>query len=207
MCWYRPISSTCVEISSQDDLLTILPKLHEDLKKKKKDTLHNFIVKIHGMPVPSISTELEKEIVGMMCIAAADAIQRQCGREYGFSSEPLRATDLSKLTREQRRGLPTNNCISERDLSHFDPEAAVAHCRNRQFKAKNIRNNMVLYKTNSKVFKLNRISKKISLILSDRETLWNEKQQVKLKERLELKLQKAQKAKDYTKKLLQDCKS
>ena len=58
-----------------------------------------------------------------------------------------------------------------------------------------------------KVFKLNRISTKISLILSDRETVWNEKQDIKLKERLQLKLQKAEKAKDYTKKLLQDCKS
>ena len=64
---------------------------------------------------------------------------------------------------------------------------------------------MVLYKSKSKVIKINRISRKISLILADRETVWNDKQQMKLKERLELK--KAQKAKDYTKKLLQDCKS
>ena len=66
---------------------------------------------------------------------------------------------------------------------------------------------MVLYKAKKKVFKLNRISTKISLILSGRETVWNEKQDIKLKERLQLKLQKAEKAKDYTKKLLQDCKS
>ena len=56
---------------------------------------------------------------------------------------------------------------------------------------------MVLYKSNSKTVKVNRISRKICLILSDRENSWNEKQQVKLKERLELKLKKAQKAKDY----------
>ena len=66
---------------------------------------------------------------------------------------------------------------------------------------------MVLYKSNSKTVKVNRISRKKCLILSDRENSWNEKQQVKLKERLELKLKKAQKTKDYTKKLLQDCKS
>ena len=104
------------------------------------DTLNTFVVKMHGMPVPSISTELEKEIVGLMCVAAAGAIQRQCGREYGFSSEPTRATNISKLTREQRRSLPTNNCISERDLSRFDKEAVLSRCRNKHFKAKNIRN-------------------------------------------------------------------
>ena len=76
-------------------------------------------------------------------------------------------------------------------------QARVSRCRNRKFKAKNIKNNMVLCKTKSKAMKINRISRKISLILAARETVWNEKQQTKLKERLELKLKKAQKAKDY----------
>ena len=58
-----------------------------------------------------------------------------------------------------------------------------------------------------KKLKVDQISRKISLILLDLETLWNAKQEVKLKERLELKLKKAEKAKDYTRKLLQDCKS
>ena len=73
-----------------------------------------------------------------------------------------RATIISKLTPEQRRDLPTNNCISERDLSRFDREAAVSRCRNQRFKAKNIRNNMMLYKAGRKKFKLNRLMKKIS---------------------------------------------
>ena len=99
-----------------------------------------------------------------------------------------------------------NNCISERDLSQFDKEAVVAHCRNRCFKAKNIRNNMVLYKS-KQAGKVNRISRKMSLILAERETKWNATQDMKMKERLELKLKKSQKAKDYTRKLLEDCKS
>ena len=97
--------------------------------------------------------------------------------------------------------------VFQKEIYRFDKEAVFSRCRSRKFKAKNIRNNMVLYKSNSKIVKVNRISRKICLILSDRENSWNEKQQVKLKERLELKLKKAQKAKDYTKKLLQDCKS
>ena len=78
-----------------------------------------------------------------------------------------------------------NNCISERDLSKFDQEAVVSRCRNRRFKAKNIRNNMVLYK--SKEVKINNLSWKISLILLDCERNWNENQTMKLNERLDLK--------------------
>ena len=60
---------------------------------------------------------------------------------------------------------------------------------------------MALYKTTTKltVYKL---SQKISTIPSQRESIWIEKQ----KERAELKIKQAIKAKDYTKKLLQRCK-
>ena len=60
-------------------------------------------------------------------------------------------------------GLPTN-LVTERDLSRFDREAQVAKSKNRRFKAKNIRNNMVLYKTKSEI-KVDKISKKIAEIL------------------------------------------
>ena len=104
---------------------------------KKDMILQKSLVSIHGMPVPEISTEVGKEIIGMMCVSAAAAIQRQCGREYGFSNgKYLRATDISSLSPQELQRLPTNNCISERDLSKFDQEAAVSQCRNRRFKAK-----------------------------------------------------------------------
>ena len=110
-------------------------------------------------------------------------------REYGFpdDGENLHATDISKLTPEEREGLPTNNCISEWDLSKFDKEAGVSRCRNRKFKAKNIWNNMVIYKSR-KLLKLVRISKKISLALSDRESKWTASQKEKHNERLKVKL-------------------
>ena len=64
---------------------------------------------------------------------------------------------------------------------------------------------MVLYK--SKEVKIKNLSRKISLILSDRERNWNQNRTMKLNERLDLKLKKLKKAMDYTRKLLQDCKS
>ena len=58
-----------------------------------------------------------------------------------------------------------NNFVSERDLPRFDREAQDAKSRNRWFKAKNIRNNMVLHKTKSEI-KVDKISKKIAEILN-----------------------------------------
>ena len=79
-----------------------------------------------------------------MCVFAASSIKLQCGRENGFSDDAKRASDISKLTKAERSGLPTNNCISERDLSQFDRLSVVSRCCNRKFTAKNICNNMML---------------------------------------------------------------
>ena len=86
-----------------------------------------------------------------------------------------RATYLSKLAANELEGLPTNNLVTERDLPRFDREAQVSKSKNRLSKAKNIRNNMVLYKTKSEV-KVDKISKKIAEILNQREERWNQSQ-------------------------------
>ena len=165
-----------IETSSQTDLLVQLPALYKDLNNNKSvDTLKKFVVSIHGMSTPTLSSDLSKKIVDKMCISAAATVKLQCGREYGFADgDKLRATDLSSLPEEELQGLPTNNLVNERDLSQFDREARVTRCRNRRFKAKNIQNNMVLYKT-KKQCRVDKISRKISAILSERETKWNEK--------------------------------
>ena len=123
-----------------------------------------------------------------------------------FSDTKKRATDLSTLEKEELEKYKTNNLISERDLSWFDRESRVAKCRNRKFKAKNIRNNMVLYKRKKEI-KLDKVSKKIALILGDREVKWTDSQKQKLKERVQKKLNKAIQAKDYTAELLRKCKA
>ena len=125
-------------MSTQADLLFTLPKLHEDLKAKKVDTLSKFIVSIHGMSTSMLSSDLSKRIVDKMCISATAAVKLQCGRECGFYDAEKRATDLSTLAVNELEGLPTNNLVTERDLSRFNREAQVAKSRNRRFKAKNI---------------------------------------------------------------------
>ena len=198
----------CVEISSQEQLMDIIPKLHQDLLQMKTDTLKEFVVTIRHIPVPTLTNEASEELIKKMCISAAESIKRQCGREYGFGNadEILRATDISTLTSEQREGLPTNNCINERDLSKFDREATVSRCRNKRFKAKNIRNNMVLYKS-KEARRLDRISKKIALVLSERERNWDADQKKKNNDRLQEKINKAKRGQDYVMRLLKDCKT
>ena len=58
-----------------------------------------------------------------------------------------------------------------------------------------------------KAIKIDKVLKKISAILSERKTQWNEVHKEKLKEKLEPKLEKAIKAKNYAKKILTNYKS
>ena len=145
-------------MSNQVNLCRILPQLYHDLLD---NTLPNFVVKMHGISVPEITSELTQNIINRMYSSAAAALKQQCGREYEFSDgEKLRATDLSVLFVSDLEGLTTNNSATERDLSQFDREAKVARSPNRWFKAKNIRNNMVLYKTKQQI-KVDKVTKKL----------------------------------------------
>ena len=51
----------CVEVSSQEELLKILPQLHQDLLKHNTHTLKNFVVYIPGMSTPKLTTEQLKQ--------------------------------------------------------------------------------------------------------------------------------------------------
>ena len=128
----------CTEVSSQIQLLEILPKLYSDLTDGKIDTLQNYVVSVHGISSPVLTNNLSTKILKMMCTSAASAVKLQCGREYGFGDDKARATDLSLLNGSDLEGLPTNNLIVERDLSRFDREANLAKSRSRRFKTKNI---------------------------------------------------------------------
>lgn len=197
-----------VEVGSQDDLLTFLPKLYHDLLCKKTDSLKNFVIPMRNISIPALTNAVVIRLVELMCVEAAEGIRLQCGREYGFgqNTEKERATDISKLTLEERKDLPTNNLITERNLSVFDQRASKsARCRNRKFTAKGIRNDMVLYK--SKVSEVEKSSKKLTRLLCEREKIWNEVQKGKVKERIEAKLKKSLRSKEYNRKLLVNCKT
>ena len=56
----------CIEVSSQIQVLEILPKLYSDLTGRKIDTLQNYVVSIHGMSSPVLTNNLSAKILKMM---------------------------------------------------------------------------------------------------------------------------------------------
>ena len=194
----------CVEVCDQLSLLTILPQLYNDLCVYNMNTLDKYSVVYKHLEIKEPDNDLVKEIIRLMCIDAANGIKLQCGREYGFSDSNARATQLYKLTPVEFSGLATNNLEPESDFSKFSRLAEVAKFRNNKFKAKGIRNDMVLYK--SEKGKVASIARKIKNVLEDREKEWNTSQKNLLSIRIKEKLDKSDKTKDYLKKLLQNCK-
>ena len=194
-----------MERSSQTELLKILPSLYNDLLLKKVGTLKAFQLDIRRINIKEPS-ELGLQIINDMCLSADEAIKLQCGREYGFpDGEEQRAAVLATEEPEKLVSLPTNNLITEIDFSKFDRVAKVAKSRNRKFTAKGIRDSMVLFKSDN--VKVDRLTKKITKLLSHHEQKWTKEQKQKLEEQIQLKLAKGRKAKDYSKRLLQECKT
>ena len=69
----------------------------------------------------------------------------QCGREYFSDDERTpRATQLYKLTPDERKNIPTENLIAERYLGKFGYLASISACHsNKNFKAKRIRDDLL----------------------------------------------------------------
>ena len=68
----------------------------------------------------AIESELEVYIIEKMCASAAAGLDLQCSREYwSLSEEGKHATQLHKLSAEERQNLPTENLCAERFLAKF----------------------------------------------------------------------------------------
>ena len=96
-----------IEKSTQNTLLEILPKLYEDLKNNKTNTLNDFHVKYTRITVQNLIEPLQLLILEKLCSHAANAIYVQCGREYNFEASEIRVEDcgaanlqFSKYTNE-----------------------------------------------------------------------------------------------------------
>ncbi|KAG1674004.1 Proton-coupled amino acid transporter 4 [Nymphon striatum] len=139
-----------VEVNTQEELLQILPLLYNELKKGKMDTLKDYVIEYPHVKVTKPTTDIAQQILQKMYVDAADVLERQAGREYGFGdkvdSNP-RATQLHLLSNEERVGLPSHNLDSERHLAVFGKRAPVANFRNKKFTAKGIRNDVTLFQS------------------------------------------------------------
>ena len=88
-----------VELSSQNDLLRILPQLYDDLPVKCLDTLCDHKVS-YSFDVPEPTYTEEKHVLGLVCARAASHLATQRGRKYGFGPQKnvsCRATTLHTL--------------------------------------------------------------------------------------------------------------
>ena len=137
-----------VEVCNQDQLCELFPKLYKDLLEGSFETLKDCTVEYKHLIVEEPITELEKQILKKISMDAAETTDGQCGQESGFRNykdQELRATAIYKLPSALRKELnDTNNIIAERNHSVFDRNSVVAKTRNYKFKAKGIRNDMIL---------------------------------------------------------------
>ena len=109
----------CVERCDQNQLMVILQQLHGDLDHGKMDTLTKYHV-----PWTHIATEklkptspLDLLLLEKMCHQAAKGVHMQCSGEYWEEREKPRATQLYKLSSDQRKNIPTENLACERYLA------------------------------------------------------------------------------------------
>ena len=116
----------CVERCDQNQLVEILPILHNDLENKilRSPSLEPYHVPwTHvDMEKQKPSTEHDKFILDDMCTNAAKEVKLQCSREYWdthLNEDGQRATSIQNLNIEERKNLPTENLVCERYLSSF----------------------------------------------------------------------------------------
>ena len=198
-----------VQFSSQKELCNILPKLKNYLRGGKTDTLAEFKVARHQYQVKDLTSDLELLILKKMCFAASNRIERQCDREYNPTPGPLahppRATIICQETEDELEGLPTNNLICERDLSHFDRKSKlVAKNANKKFRATNLRCDMTQLHADPQ---LTEVAKKIGKQLAEREAAWHAEQKCLQALHLEKKFRKAEGSCAYQNKVLDICKT
>ena len=91
--------------------------LYHDLSASKIDALDNYTVTYKHLNLQEPDTVLGKEILNLMSTDRALGIKLQCGIEYGFSDDDVRANELHELNDVVLRGLPTNNLVT--DLPKF----------------------------------------------------------------------------------------
>ena len=102
----------------------------------------------------------------------------------GLEDVTQRATRINSLTSDERENLPTNNLNYERYLAKFGYLAAqsAAHS-NKLFKAKRIRDDLVLSDAEDSLL-VERSMSKMMKILDEMEISWSSKQKELKKERL-----------------------
>ena len=151
--------------------------------------------------------DLEMKMLLKLTKAAAECIQLQCGREYGFAADPneeLRAADLTKIPDAELVFAPTHNLVAERKLSVFSRRSRTAICKTSRHTGELLRDNMVLHGAERK--DLSSQTSKIRKELAAMNVTWYTSQKELQQQVMEKKLSKKQKNVDYVLNLAKTCK-
>ena len=89
----------------------MLPKLCNDLKEKKMDSLQDYFVPwTHvNMSANAPSSELDHYLLGEMCIEAAKGVELQCEREYWANNSDNVHANLVKPTQKKTTTLQSKS--------------------------------------------------------------------------------------------------
>ena len=155
------------------------------------------------------SSELDNCLIDMMCKSAAAGLELQCSREYWSESEgDQRATALHNLSAEERKNLPTENLQAERYLTKFGILASEsARHFNRFFKAKRIRDDLMLDDKNERETHLASVSaRKVYKLMDQMETEWTIQQKAIYNQRIQDSLTKSKRVNEFVDFILKKCK-
>ena len=198
----------CVEVCDQQELVTILKNLYTDLKDGKMDSLVNYHVPWTHIDMGKLAPEspLDHYLLKEMCKNAAEGVLLQCGREYWVDDEAPRATQIHKLTEEERENIPTENMVSERYLAKFGYLASISAARsNKFFKAKRIRDDLMFAETSNEI-NVDRCYSKVTKVLNEMEVSWTKGQKELWKTKVQECAAKKKRSMQYKSLLLKKCK-
>ena len=198
-----------MEKLTQKQLVEMFPRLYKDLLEHKTDTLKDFLVVYHHIPVDDVKDGVEKKILDRMCEEAAKGFDLQRGKEYGFGETGMQrqreTTNIHTMAPEKMDEIVVvHNLSCERLLGTFGQRAVVAKFRNRKFTAQGIRDDVVLAKSDTTV--IESTTRKINMILNIKEKYWTEEQKKLQSLRIQKKITESKAVCDYTQKLLKSCK-
>ena len=143
-----------------------------------------------------------------MCKNAAKGVYLQCASEYWDENNTPHATQLHKLSHDERKNIPTENMEAERYLSRFGYLASVSAAKsNKFFKASRIRDDMMFQTTmEDKKESMTKATKRIVKRLNEMEVDWTKDQKNAWKEKVEAGMNKKARTLEYKDILLQKCK-
>ena len=202
----------CVERCDQNMLMVVIKQLYLNLKDYKMDSLDEYNVEWTHVDTDKLKPEtpLDTLLLEKMCEEAAKGVHMQCAREYWEECEEPRATQLHKLTEDERKRISTNNLSCERYLSRMGGLASLSAAKsNKFFKAKRIRDDLMFEKymcAEDEEEAITKATRNIIGKLKLMELIWTDKQKQCWKTKVQDSLRKNTRNTRYKELLLQRCK-